>query len=104
MRARAQQAGLRFDAPYRAHQQLEALGIVEPVVERARLGGDAHRPLDGHERVDAEAGRLELGRDLLRVVEVGRREPVRVLLLVGVAVLAIGHVALDDGLEARLQQ
>ena len=59
-------------------------------------------PSIASERGDLEAGRRDLALELVGTVEVGGGEPARVL--AGVAVLAVGEVALDDRLEAGLQQ
>ena len=102
MGARAEQARLGLHAADGAQEDLAPAGVVEPRVECARLGRGADGALDCHERGDVEPGGRDLALELVGAMEVGRGEPARVI--AGVAVLAIGEVALDDRLEARLEQ
>lgn len=57
---------------------------------------------DAHQVHHLEPGTGDLLSELLRIVEVGGREPV--LPIVRVAMLAFGQIALDDGLKVRVEE
>jgi hypothetical protein len=99
VRAGAEEARLRFYARDRAQQGGPMRRIVEPVVDVGEPLADA---LDRGERRELEAGGADLCGELVRQMEVRRREPARVAR--GIQVAAVGQLAFEDLLELRIAQ
>jgi hypothetical protein len=74
----------------------DELALVRPEVEPAA------RALDSRESLDREPGLFDLGTELGGQVEVRRREPA--LDVLGVAMLAVAKISLDDRGEPRVRK
>lgn len=93
--------GLGLHAPDRAEQDVTPLGVVQPTVEfRAKRP----RTLDREHRVDDEPCLFQLVAQLVGMVEVRGREPLRATLEIRVAMLPVAQVPVDDRLEPRVHQ
>lgn len=88
----AQQRGFRLDGPRREQLTLQIVGVLD----------DPGRSLDGAQLDVAQAGGAGLAGELVGQVEVGGGEELRSGLDVGVAVLTLAQITLDDRAERRI--
>ena len=93
----SEQRGVGLHPSDRREKCIAAGLLCEPPVQIAQ---PARRPLYRKERIYIEAALTNLVCQLVGVVEVGRREPIRMPL--GVSVLSFANVSFDNRVELRL--